>query len=407
MATFDVVSVFPKNVNSDSLFPAIGGDDNAVFASESDHFAIRYTAGPLKGLIVTFISSADNIVYNGAIPSSGTFDEIRLASGTGVLDGIANWSGFPATSITNFNSNALNNLLVGTDTLNGGAGNDTLRGNGGGDTYVGKGGNDVFVIGSGDSTIHIHGSAADGSGGGQELDTIKLLGSAILAAAQITNIDALTFAGANDSTAKILTTDLGGLSATLAVRGNAVFNEIDFVTPSSGSPLDINLSAFTFTQWTNGVDVVKIEGGDIGDTIVGSRVGDTILANDGADLLSGGLGKDFLTGGAGEDTFDFNRIADSSKGGAHRDVIMDFEHGTDHIDVSNIDGKSKAGLQHFKFIGTQHFHHKQGELHYTAVDADTVILSGDRNGDGKADFQVEVNGVSALGADDFFFTQGT
>ncbi len=109
---------------------------------------------------------------------------------------------------------------------------------------------------------------------------------------------------------------------------------------------------------------MKIEGSDTNDTIVGSRVGDTILANDGDDFLRGGLGKDFLTGGDGEDRFDFNRIAESSKGGAHRDVIMDFEHGPDHIDLIDLDGSSKKGFQHFKFIGEQNFHHKRGELHY-------------------------------------------
>ena len=408
MANFDVVSLFPTNVNSDSLLPGIGGTANQVIEFESDRFSIQYTAGPLTGRIVTFISNANNFTYDGGLPDGGSFDEIRLSSGTGPLDLIATWTGLPAIQLISFNSNSLDNLfMLGADTLTGGAGNDILRGNGGSDTYIGKGGNDVFVIEPGNVGLHIHGANADGSGGGAETDTIKLLGSAELATYQVTNIDALTFAGSADSTAKILALNLGGLSATLAVKGDATANQISFETPSSVNALNIDLTAFTFKNWTKGVDVVKLEGGDPDNTIVGSRVNDIILTKVGDDLLRGGLGKDVLTSDSGEDVFDFNRAVESTRGAANRDVITDFEQGQDHIDLSNLDGSSRKGFQHFKFIGAQKFHDKKGELHYRAVDSDTVILEGDRNGDGKADFQVEVNGVGSLTIDDFFFTMST
>ena len=404
MANFNVVSVFPTNVNSDSLLPGIGGVANKVVEFTTDRFSIQYTEGPLTGRTVTFISNANNFTYNGGLPDGGSFNEIHLSGGSGLLSGIAEWTGLPAIQLINFNSAGLDNLfMLGADTLTGGGGNDTMRGNGGGDTYIGKGGNDVFVIEPGNVGLHIHGANADGSGGGAEIDTIKLLGSATLDTTQVTNIDALTFAGSSDSIAKIFaTTNLGGFSATLAVKGDATANQIDLETTGSNQALDINLSGFTFKNWTKGVDVVRIEGGDPDNSIVGSRVNDIIVTKEGDDFLRGGLGKDVLTSDSGEDVFDFNRAVESTRGAANRDVIMDFEQGQDHIDLSNLDGKSKKGDQFFKFIGDNHFHHKQGELHYRAIDADTVILEGDRNGDGKADFQVEVNGVGSLTIDDLF-----
>src|SRR5262245_53265630 len=105
MATYDVTSLFPRTVNSDTLFPAFTDSGSVIIATESDHFSIRYKEGAFEWLIVTFVSNDHNLVYSSGIPSGGTFNEIKLASGTGVLDGIAHWSGFPNAAITAFNGN--------------------------------------------------------------------------------------------------------------------------------------------------------------------------------------------------------------------------------------------------------------------------------------------------------------
>ena len=138
--------------------------------------------------------------------------------------------------------------------------------------------------------------------------------------------------------------------------------------------------------------------GDAGkDTIVGSAVSDGIF---------GGAGKDILTGGGDEDQFHFSIIADS-KVGANRDVITDFVHGSDDIDVSAIDSRSGiAGNQKFHWIGSGHFHDRQGEMHFDKVNNpghahDKTIIEGDVNGDGRADFQIALTGLIHLTKGDF------
>lgn len=60
-----------------------------------------------------------------------------------------------------------------------------------------------------------------------------------------------------------------------------------------------------------------------------------------------------------------------------------------------------AGNQAFKWIAYQAFHHKAGELHYVRSGANLVV-EGDVNGDGRADFQIQLNAKSVLGSTDFY-----
>ena len=143
-----------------------------------------------------------------------------------------------------------------------------------------------------------------------------------------------------------------------------------------------------------------IFGGDNADFIRGGSGNDNLYGDDGNDLLFGGAGKDFLTGGdnsGGADTFVFSARSDSKRG-ATRDVITDFsnpEVDHDTIDLHSIDAKKHGGTDDtFKFIGTQHFHHKEGELRFTVDTAhDRTIIQGDVNGDAKADIEIELTGT--------------
>ena len=62
--------------------------------------------------------------------------------------------------------------------------------------------------------------------------------------------------------------------------------------------------------------------------------------------------------------------------------------------------KFTAPNDHFHFIGKQDFHHKAGELHYLQR-ASFLVVEGDVNGDGRADFQIEVHGMTKLMVSDF------
>jgi serralysin len=127
----------------------------------------------------------------------------------------------------------------------------------------------------------------------------------------------------------------------------------------------------------------------------------------GNDLLIGGLGHDMLTGGAGNDIFDFNSVDESPVGAGLRDIITDFQSGQDKIDLSSLDADpTRKGDQAFRFIGTQNFDGKAGELHYQTFDQpgtanDITIISGDINGDKIADFEIELSGILKLASGDF------
>lgn len=137
-----------------------------------------------------------------------------------------------------------------------------------------------------------------------------------------------------------------------------------------------------------------------GDTIFGRAGKDVLSGQGGKDTLVGGLGRDKLYGGSKADTFDFNSKLESKVSGSKRDKIMDFDRGSDVIDVHTIDAKSGPHNQDFKWIGAKAFHGTKGELHYVKSGAN-VIVEGDINGDGNPDFAIQVNNLSKLGATDF------
>ena len=144
--------------------------------------------------------------------------------------------------------------------------------------------------------------------------------------------------------------------------------------------------------------------------LYGEGGNDVIYGGDGDDLLNGGPGRDVLYGGPGEDVFvfvDFDIVVDPdakiAKGKAGKavtgDMIADFSGKEgDVIDLKGIDAKkSKPGDQKFKYIGSNDFAEKAGQLRF-----DKGKVSGDVNGNGKADFIIKVD-VAKLNADDFIF----
>jgi Ca2+-binding RTX toxin-like protein len=144
-------------------------------------------------------------------------------------------------------------------------------------------------------------------------------------------------------------------------------------------------------------------GGDGGDLLIGNAARNTLIGNAGADRLVGSRGADLLSGGDNNDIFDFNLAKDSGRG-ASRDVISDFSGlggQFDKIDLLGIDAKQGAGNQAFTFIGGARFHDRAGELHVVSKNG-FLLVEGDINGDGRADFQIEVRGAAALSTSDFF-----
>jgi Ca2+-binding RTX toxin-like protein len=72
------------------------------------------------------------------------------------------------------------------------------------------------------------------------------------------------------------------------------------------------------------------------DALFGSSGNDIVNGSQGNDTITGGLGADKLTGGSGKDTFVYNSALESRPTGY--DTIMDFTHGQDQFDFTNISG---------------------------------------------------------------------
>jgi 6-phosphogluconolactonase (cycloisomerase 2 family) len=218
----------------------------------------------------------------------------------------------------------------------------------------------LFVAGQVDDGVSVFAVAADGS---------------LINFANVTDGGALELNGAS--------------SVTTAFVGGKSFLVVTGAIDDGVSTFRIDTTGVTITG-TAGNDLINATNAPAGQ-LLPSDLGDTII---------GGLGKDTMSGGTGGDFFDFNLKTESVKG-ANRDVILDFSHGQgDRIDLAGIDAKSGGGNQAFKFIGKQGFHHQKGELHFVKK-VGFVIVEGDVNGDGRADFQIEVEGVASLAKGDF------
>jgi len=146
-----------------------------------------------------------------------------------------------------------------------------------------------------------------------------------------------------------------------------------------------------------GDDQLRGDGGD--DILDGGAGADRLFGLDGDDVLIGGLGRDELAGNQGADRFVLNEIAESSAQNPNR--LLDFRaYERDKIDVSGIDANSQTGEDEaFAFIADDPFSGSAGELRFTESHGATYLY-GDVNGDGEADFGLELLGVSALSVDD-------
>lgn len=136
-------------------------------------------------------------------------------------------------------------------------------------------------------------------------------------------------------------------------------------------------------------------GGSARDYLVGNEVANKLSGNAGNDVLDGLKGDDILTGGAGADDFRITNIGD-------RDTITDFTTGVDKIRLTEIDANSGvAGNQAFTFIGNGAFSNVAGQLR-AYNDGGKTFVEGDVDGNGLADFVIDL-GTAPVAPTDFFF----
>jgi hypothetical protein len=157
------------------------------------------------------------------------------------------------------------------------------------------------------------------------------------------------------------------------------------------------ISNFENAKGGDGTDIIHgsaiantLEGNGEVDLLFGYGGNDTLDGGGDDDYMVGGAGRDVLTGGTGLDTFAFTALSHSGVSRASRDVIMDFTP-ADIIELSAIDANTiLANDQAFNFIGTNVvFGGNAGELR-AVFSAAGQVIQGDVNGDGKADFSIEI-----------------
>jgi Ca2+-binding RTX toxin-like protein len=185
--------------------------------------------------------------------------------------------------------------------IDGGDGDDTIASGGGGsDTMLGDAGNDTLTGGDGRDVL-IGGAGADMLDGGNGIDTA-------------------TYAASSAAISLNLAT---GVNTGGDAQGDTLANIEQIVG-----------SAFADSITGDNHDLI-LDGGDGNDTISGGTGDDFLIGGQGDDILYGGAGgADALTGGAGRDVFAFRAINDSTT--AAPDMIMDFVHSTDQIDLRGL-----------------------------------------------------------------------
>lgn len=316
---------------------------------------------------------------------SSTFSTAQLAFlGGGPNNGFARGNVFNAfqfnsdnrSLIENANGGTGNDRLFGNDilnVLNGNDGNDVVDGNGGHDTVNGNGGNDTFRMDSSDGI--------DNFNGGTGVDTIDFSGLGGNFVVVDLSADTWDFLGG------------GGLLGSTT--------DVENVKGTGGSDKLLGDTSNNLLAGENGNDTIGGGGGN--DKLYGNAGVDILRGFAGDDRLFGGLDKDTLVGGFDKDRFIFGSLAVSTVAAATRDLIDDFLQGQhDRIDVSDIDAKvSSGGDQAFKFIGSGGFTSHEGELRYRQAGGNTLVL-GDVDGDGAADFAIELDGKIKLVGGDFF-----
>lgn len=280
-------------------------------------------------------------------------------------------------------------------TLTGTAGADTLQGTAGDDILTGLGGRDI-LLGEAGSDRYVYNDASDSplSGSGRD----KLMSFDLSDVIDLSGIDAdlgtaghqgFIFTGQSAPNNLVDAGEVRFFQAgarTFVVGGNDADAAADFQIEITGA------HALTSDNFM-GLSQAILEGGAGQDTLIGSP---------GDDILTGNGQRDTLIGRAGADMFVYNLVSDSPLSGSRRDVIQDFEVGTDMIDLSGIDADlSVGGDQAFNFLGQVAPNNviAAGDVHFYQTGGRTFLVGGN-DADALADFQIEITGMHALTAGD-------
>ena len=365
----------------------VAGVGNDTFIAGDGHGADNIDGGGGNDILNLF-----NITVGGAVVnlSAGTWDLSPTSGAAGTIAGIETVIGSRnGDTISGSNNN---------ETLYGARGNDVLNGSGGADIIDGGGGSDIISGGVNADTIFGNVGAdtiivndndfIDKIDGGKQFDTLDL--SAVVSRGAVIDLIAGTwdltpsFGGPASiiSVERIKGTQLGD-----SVTGTAISDRLD----GNGGNDTLNGGA-GIDEITGGNGNDSIDGGSGSDILQGGANNDTINGGANADTITGGGGKDILTGNLGTDTFQYTAITETTVAIGARDVITDFLHLVDKINLVAIDAITGGADNAFVLVGA--LTGAAGQLAITTSGGNTFV-TGDVNGGG-ADFQIQLTGLVGL-----------
>jgi Ca2+-binding RTX toxin-like protein len=358
----DTISGFENLAGSilDDIIRGTSGDNKLLGDGGNDWiYGLAGNDGLFGGTGNDFLSGGTgNNYYNGgsgtdrfvggSVSGPGMWDKVSYEFETGLQGIVATFTGAQSISVVDTFGTTDTGTFI--EEIKGSKLADTFNGSAGGETAEGMGGDDAFKMAGGiDTVVYQH------------------------------EFDAGTRKGV------IVNLSNTGISADI---GSGLVNVLARTSLDSFGSTD-TFSSVENIMGTRYAD--HIVGNGQANLLSGSAGNDVLSGLGGSDTLVGGLGRDLMTGGYGIDIFRFNTANDSGSAANSRDVISDFTHLVDEFDLKNIDASSKAaGNNAFKWIGSSGFHGIAGELHFRFVGTSTTLIEGDRNGDARADFVIEL-----------------
>lgn len=380
---------------SDTYFFYMGGGDDRVVenlpSSHIDRLVLGTGLAPANLTLIRSATDTDDITLSFGFKGSVYLDEEFASDGPGEgVEEIEFGDGTIWTRRDLLDAYIASATTSGADTIFGGAGSDTLSGQGGNDHLKGLEGGDTYVFNAGDGN------------------------DVIIEDVPYSNIDRLVLeSGLTTSNLTIVrsTSDTDDVTLDFGIAGSILLDEgfrsggngygieeIEFGDATVWSRLDL-VNAYFATIQTGGNDSILGTGG--ADSIAGGAGNDTIDGRAGNDTIVGGSGADRLSGYINGDHFVYLDVSDAPVGGSP-EIITDFSTGLDKIDLTAIDADAgTSGDQAFSFIGTAAFSSVAGQLRYEATPSGSRTVYGDVNGDGAADFQIQLTGTATLAASDF------
>ena len=374
---------------------------NSLVGNDSDN-VLNGMAGPDTmagglGNDTYYVDHSGDVVIE--LPGGGT-DLVMSTISYTLTDNVENLTLIGHDPISG-TGNSLDNVIVGNDAAN------TLKGMDGADILDGGAGADTMIGGTGDDTYYVDNPGdlvVESQFGGYD----KVYSS--ISYALPAQVEAITLTGTADigatgnTLANVLTGNTGnnvldggaGADTMAGGLGNDTYyvdNTGDVVTELPGGGTDLVNSIISHVLEDNVENLTLIGTAAINGT--GNALDNVIIGNSANNKLEGGGGADYLFGGDGSDTFVFRSTADSPVGAKSHDTIADFTQGQDKISLSAIDGNTATlALDHLVW-GGQSATPINNHVTWSYDGAGHAIVQAETNGDGVADFEIQLNGWNA------------